>query len=59
MSEVRWQKEWKGLSFWNSGTIHQSAGVAILFTEKFEGKIQHIENDNTGKIISISFTLQK
>ena len=31
ISELAWQKEWKGLSFWNSGPTHQSAGVAILF----------------------------
>ena len=31
ISELTWQKEWKGLSFWNSDPTHQSAGVAILF----------------------------
>ena len=59
VSELTWQKEWKGLSFWNSGPTHQSAGVAILFSEKCEGKIQNIKHDNAGRIISISFTIQK
>ena len=59
ISELTWQKEWKGLSFWNSRSIHQTAGVAILFCEKSEGKIQNIERDGTGRIISISFTLGK
>lgn len=47
------------MSFWNSGPIHQSAGVAILFNEKFEGKIHNIINDDAGRITSISFTLNK
>ena len=41
-TETQWQKEWTGMAFWNSGPTHQSAGVSILFTEKFEGKIQNI-----------------
>lgn len=59
ITELKWQKEWKGLSFWNSGLSQQSAGVAILFNENFEGKIQTTSQDNIGRIISISFTLQK
>lgn len=47
------------MSFSNSVPIHQSAGVAILFNDKFEGKIQNIINDNAGRITSISFTLKK
>ena len=30
------------MSFWNSGPTYHSAGVAILFSENFEGKIQNI-----------------
>ena len=47
------------MSFWNSGLSQQSAGVAILFNENFEGKIQTTSQGNIGRIISISFTLQK
>ena len=49
----------KGLSFWNSGFSQQSAAVAILFNENFEGKIQTTSQDKIGRIISTSFTLQK
>ena len=52
-------KEWTGICFWNSGPTHQSAGAAILFNENFEGKIQNIANDNIGRLITISFTLNK
>ena len=45
--------------FWNSNPTHQSARLAVLFHEKFEGKIQNIVNDNTGRLISISFTQNK
>ena len=35
------QQEWNGMSFWNSGLTYHSAGVAILFSENFKGKIQN------------------
>ena len=47
------------MSFWNSNPTHQSARLAVLFHEKFEGKIQNIVNDNTGRLISILFTQNK
>ena len=47
------------MSFWNSGPTYHSAGVAILFSENFKGKIQNIVNDNAGRIITITFTLNK
>ena len=47
------------MAFWNSGATHQSAGVAILFNEKLEGKIQNIINDGTGRISSIFLKLNK
>ena len=50
---------WTGISFCNSSPRHQSAEVAILFNNNFEGKIQNIVNDNTGTLITISFTLNK
>ena len=47
------------MSFWNSGPTYHSAGVAILFSENFKGKIQNIVNDNAGRIITVTFTLNK
>lgn len=59
ITETQWQKEWTGLCFWNSSPTHQSAGAAILFNENFDDKIQNIANGNTGRLIRISFTLNK
>ena len=47
------------MSFWNSGPTYHSAGVATLLSENFKGKIQNIVNDNAGRIITITFTLNK
>ena len=47
------------MPFWSSGPTYHSAGVAILFSENFKGKIQNIVNDNTGRIITVTFTLNK
>ena len=47
------------MSFWNSGPTYHSAGVAILFSENLKGKIQNIVNDNAGRIITVTFTLNK
>ena len=58
-TEKQWQKEWEGMSFWNSGPTHQTAGIASLFSQTFQGKIQYIKNDNIGRISSVSFTLNK
>ena len=38
-AEKQWQKVWTRMSFWNSRLIHQTPGLAILFTKNFEGKI--------------------
>ena len=58
-TEKQWQKEWEGMSFWNSGPTHQTAEIASLFSQTFQGKIQYIKNDNIGRISSVSFTLNK
>ena len=47
------------MSFWNSRPTHQSAEQAILLSENFEGKIQNIKNDDTGRISSTAFNLYK
>ena len=59
ITETQWQKVWTGISFCNSGPRHQSAEVAILFNNNFQGKTQNIVNDNTDTLIAISFTLNK
>ena len=58
-TEKQWQKEWDRMSFWNSGPPHQTAGIASLFSKNFPGKIHNIKNDNTERISTISFTLNK
>ena len=45
--------------FLNSGPTYHSAGVAILFSENFKDKIQNIVSDNAGRIINVTFTLNK
>ena len=50
VTEKQWQKEWTGISFWNSGPTNSTVGVAILFNEKFHEKIQNIKNDDVGRI---------
>ena len=58
-TKTKWQQEWNDMSFWNSGPTYHSPGVAILFSENFKGKIQNMVNDNAGRIITITFTLNK
>ena len=59
ISEKQWQKKWTGISFWNSRPIDQTAGIAIYFNEKFQGKIQNIKNDELARIFSITFTINE
>ena len=58
-TETKWQQEWNGMFLWNSGPTYHSAGVPILFSENFKGKIQNIVNDNGGRIITVTFKLNK
>ena len=48
-----------GISFWNSGPTHQTAGHAIFLKENFARKIQNIKQDDSGRISSIVFNLYK
>ena len=57
-TETKWQQEWNGMSFLKSGPTYHS-GVATLFSENFEGKIQNIVNDKAGRIITITFKLNE
>ena len=40
-------------------TTYQWAGQAILFAEFFRGKIQHIQKDESGRVLSIVFSMNK
>lgn len=43
ITEKQWQKEWSGISSWNSGPTNQTAGQAILLKENFQVKIQNLK----------------
>ena len=58
-AETKWQLELNGMALWNSGPTNHSADIAIPFSRNFKGKIQNIVNDNAGRIITITFTLNK
>ena len=48
----RFEKLWKGKCFWSFGT-GKSAGVAVLFSPKFSGKIVPFLIDSDGRILSL------
>ena len=41
----KWEKEWLGKSFWNSGKITKSSGVAILLKKDLNIKTYNILKD--------------
>ena len=49
------QRKWKGKILWSFGTV-RSAGVAILFSPNFSGKISKFIQDTEGRIISALVT---
>ena len=55
----KWEKEWKGSSFWHSGKIAKSCGVAILFQKDLNIETSTISTDEEGRIMSITFILEK
>ena len=50
-SSRKWKNEWTGISIWHSGPVPKSSGVAILFKQKSEIEIIHINKDKEGRII--------
>ena len=57
-NETKWQKEWKGLSIWHSGTKPRSSGVAILFKENLNIAMLQLHSDAEGRIISLTFLFE-
>ena len=48
----RFEKLWKGQCFWSFGT-GKSAGVAVLFSPNFSGKVIRFLFDSNGRILSL------
>ena len=55
----KWEKERLGKSFWNSGKIYKSSGVAILIKQNLNLEINTTVKDEEERILSISFTFEK
>ena len=55
----KWEKEWFGKSFWNSGKITKSSGVAILLKKDLNIKTYNILKDEEGRILSLNFSIEK
>ena len=53
------EKEWTGKSFWNSGEIIKSSGVAILLRKNLKIEILTIQKDDKGRILSLAFYFEK
>ena len=54
----KWEKEWPGQSFWNSGKISKTSGVGILIKKDLNIKLYNRVN-NEGKILSLNFSIEK
>ena len=55
----KWEKEWIGKSFWNSGEITKSSGVAILLRKNLNIEILTVQKDDKGRILSVAFSFEK
>ena len=55
----KWEKEWLGKSFWNSGLIAKSSGVAILIKKDFNINISTILQNKEGRKLSLNFSIEK
>ena len=55
----KWEKEWLGKSFWNSGLIAKSSGVAILIKKDLNINISTVLQDKEGRILSLNFSIEK
>ena len=51
----KWEKEWLGKSFWNSGKLTQFSGVAMLLKKDLNIKISTTLKDKEGRILSLNF----
>ena len=55
----KWEKEWLGKSFWNSGKVSKSSGVAILLKKDLKIETYTPLRDEEGRILSINFSIEK
>ena len=49
---LQFEKLWKGSCFWSFGT-GKSAGVAVLFSQNFSGKVVRFLFDPNGRVLSL------
>ena len=54
----KWEKEWAGKSFWHSGKVPESSGVAILIKQNLNIETHTISKDEEGRIISLTLTFE-
>ena len=54
----QWEKEWLGKSFWNSGLIAKSSGVAILIKKDLNINISTVLQDKEGRILFLNFSIE-
>ena len=54
----KWETEWTGTSFWHSGEIPKSSGVAILIKQNLNIETHTISKDEEGRIITLTFTFE-
>ena len=55
----KWEKEWTGKSFWNSGEKTKSSGAAILLRKNLDIEILTVQKDDKGRILSLAFSFEK
>ena len=55
----KWEKEWLGKSFSNSGTATKSSGVAILTKKDLNVNISTTRKHKEGRILSLNFSIEK
>ena len=55
----KWEKEWTGKCFSNSGKITKSSGVAILLRKNLYIEILTIQKEDKGRILSLAFSFEK
>ena len=54
----KWGKERLGKSFWNSGLIAKSSGVAILIKKDLNINISTVLQDKEGRILFLNFSIE-
>ena len=55
----KWEKQWLGKSFWNSGKATKSSGIAIVLKKDLNIEMHTILKDEERRILSLNFSLEK